>query len=359
MAFTQPINQNDAKKDHSTISWFGAKRQFSSVDLLKLAATLGLLVVCLVVCAPAARGQEPSITWEQLQTVAIDQILTCAQAQDPFLRANAIEAAQHLPQRVMPLVQRGLDDPHPAVRFAALATAGKLQLIQLAPACARLLEDDATAVRAAALFALRRCGQKIDITPLAQMLISQDPSLRGNVAMLLGMMGDPSATPMLKELARYPMPRASAVQEAIVRIQTAEALVKLGDDSALSALRSGAFAQFDEVRVLAVSMMGQLHDQRMEKAFIGMLDQPPIELQIAAAASLAHTRRFDGLSIVLNACDSQFPTVRAQAAIALALFPRPQAQPSLEKLLTDPDQTVRLAAAAAVCRYQDEEESDG
>lgn len=279
---------------------------------------------------------------------AVKQVLDSSRSPNGFLRANAIEAAHHLPQRVVPLVQLGLEDPHPAVRFAATATIGKLKLAEMTPAVERLATDPFESVRAAALWALHRCGRQVNMTPLAIMITSSKPTTRGNVAMLLGQMNNRTTAAMLKDLAGVPMPRASAVQEAIVRIQIAEAIVRLGDESALNALRAGAYSQFDEVRVLAVSMLGRLSDRRMEKALAQMLLEPPIELQVAAAGSLAQLGRFDGESVVVGACRSEIPTVRAQAAMTLAHFRSDQAAETLVGLLDDRKEQVRLSAAAAI-----------
>ncbi|MEE9212150.1 MAG: HEAT repeat domain-containing protein [Phycisphaeraceae bacterium] len=291
---------------------------------------------------------------------AIEQVLTSARSDDPFLRANAIEAAQSLPGRALPLVQLALDDEHPAVRFAALVTVGQLRFNAAVPAATRLRDDPVESVRAAALFALHQCGQQVDITPLAQALAGQSPSARGNAAMLLGMMDDPSAAPMLMELARVSMPKVASVQEAIVRIQVAEAVLKLTEDEvALSALRAGAFSQFDEVRVLAVLALGKIGDRRMKPAIARMLEDPPIELQLAAAEYLARLGDFEGLSVALEATGSTLFTVRAQAAMALALFGDVRASEALGRLLADPDEHVRVAAAAAVLRAAPPEAAAG
>ncbi len=279
---------------------------------------------------------------------AVHQVIESSRSRSGFLRANAIEAAHALPRRVVPLVQLGLKDRHPAVRFAAAVTIGKLRLQEMVPAVQPLMTDPSESVRAAALWALYLCDRSVDITPLAVMLTSSDPTTRSNVAMLLGQSNDVTAAALLKDLASSPMPRASAVQEAIVRIQIAEAIVQLGDESALNALRAGAYSQFDEVRVLAVSMLGRFNDRRMAKAFAHMLLAPPIELQIAAAESLAHLGRFDGQPVVIDACRSDIHTARAQAAMALARFDSEQATQMLWQLLDDHQEQVRLSAAAAI-----------
>lgn len=280
---------------------------------------------------------------------AVQQILASSRSSDPFLRANAIEAAGPLPDRVVPLAQLGLDDPHPAVRFAAAAQVGRLKLKSLAPACRKLLTDTSESVRAAAMFALRACGQEVDISPLAGMLTGSDASARGNAAMLLGLLGDKSAIPMLKDTARVPLHRANPATSAIVRIQVAEAVVKLGDEESLSALRAGLYSSLEEVRVLAVQMLGRVGDKRMIRPMFDLIAQENApELQLAAAEALARLGEGDGLPLVLKiGRGSQVDTVRAQAAMTLGLFSDANAKAAVVHFMDDPSEMVRLAAAAA------------
>lgn len=296
---------------------------------------------------PAPAPTAAVAAWER----AIEQVRASGRSDDAFLRANAIEAAQMLPDHVVPMVQLGLEDRGSAVRFAALATIGKLRLTDLAPSARARLRDESPSVRAAAMFALRACGQEVDISPMAGMLVSREPTERGNAALLLGWLGEKSAAAMMRELSKAPMPRANPVQDAIVRLQVAEALVRLGDEEALDAVRAGAYSAFDEVRVLAVTMMGELGDRRMEKGVLRLMEKPPIELQLASAGTLARMGHADGLKIALHGSGSYLETVRSQSAWVLGWLDEPEAGRMLERLLRlDKSEMVRLSAASAVLR---------
>ncbi|MCE9592324.1 MAG: HEAT repeat domain-containing protein [Planctomycetes bacterium] len=279
---------------------------------------------------------------------AIEQVLASTRSPDPFRRANAVECVQVLPDRAGPVVQLALEDPQRSVRFAALVVIGRMKLSSLAPSAEPFLHDPEPSVRAAAIYALRANKKPVDMSPLAAMLGSRDPSLRSNAAMLLGMLGDKSALPMIREMSERPLPqRTSQASAAIARFQATEAIVKLGDDSALASLRAGPYSQYDELRVLAVQALGHVNDRAMTRAIEAILLQPPVELQLAAAESLARFGRPDGLEVTLLASQSPTPTVRAQAAMVLGLFPDPRAPQALERLLGDGDEQVRLSAAAA------------
>lgn len=291
----------------------------------------------------------------EVRDQAVRQVLDAARSDDAALRANAIEAVQALPRRARPVAQLGVEDENPAVRFSALVTIGKLSLEGLGEASRRIARDtnEHPSVRAAALYAARRCGEDVDISPMAELLASPEPTVRANAAMLLGMLGDVSAVEMLEELAARPMPRARVERAALVRLQIAEALVRLGEEDALDAIRAGAYSAHGEVRVLAVQTLGKLNDRRMEAAYAQIVEgDNPIELRLAAAEALV---RIDGeaeLDVMEEGAAWDNPAIRTQAAFTLGLVAHPQAASRLRQLLEDEQERpqVRLAAATAILR---------
>ncbi|MCC6579374.1 MAG: HEAT repeat domain-containing protein [Phycisphaeraceae bacterium] len=304
--------------------------------------------------APAAPDQ---IVLRAAQSRAVQQILVSARSKEAFLRANAIEAAEALPARIGPLVQRGLDDPDPVVRFASLATIGKLKLSGVAPNARQLLQDPNDSVRAAAMFAIAANfganpaanPMAVDVTPMARLLYSSDPGTRANVAMLMGMMHDRSAVDMLKDAAHMKLPMASPVRATLARLQIGEAVVKLGDMDDLDAIRASVYSQFDEVRILGVQILGRLQDKAWLPAIKNLVSKPPLELQIAAAGAMGQLGDAGGLDVILQAAQNPSELVRAQAAISLGmLHGHPRAMQELVRLMDDPTETVRLAAAAGL-----------
>jgi len=348
---------------------------------------LGLLLV-VAPLAHAAKDsdaeQVPTLT--ELREDAVRLVQVAARDQDPYLRANAIEAMQSVPGRALPVAQLGLDDEHPAVRFTALVTIGKMRLRELGPAAARLMNDPDDSVRAAALFATRRCGHDVDISEMADLLASPHPSVRGNVVMLLGMMGDTSALPMIKAQAKIPLSdrRVDKLRRTLVRVQVAEAQVLLGDPDAISPLRAAAYSEFDEVRVLAVTMLGRLRDASTESGLLAMAERrdQPVELRLAAAEAVSHIggralikSLLEQNGFVLEACHSENPVLRSQAVIAAGalesarqrvyrdllpsdpptiwrLFEATDMRAAIARAMDDSHPQVRLSAAAAVLRAQ-------
>lgn len=309
----------------------------------------GLILMSLVLwvqCSAAAAG-----AIEDAEPQAVQTLLEAVRSDQPLLRMNAIEAAKAMPDRAQPMVQLALDDPNPAVRFAALVTAGRLQLEGVGRR-AQLMSTDTDQpdyVQAAAIFTAHRCGLDADLGRLAEMLFHPDLRQRSNAALLFGLSEDPAAVPVLVDAAQDPMWRAEPLQRELVRIQIAEALLNLGEEESIKALRGAAYSNEDEVRVLAVLMIGRAGDRSMRGNLINFLAKDPIELRLAAAEALARFDSSEGLPVMLEAVDTDRPTVRAQAAFALGqLADDPQAEAALVGLLDDPEPAVRIAAAAAI-----------
>lgn len=282
---------------------------------------------------------------------AVQTLLEASRSDEALLRMHAIEGAKSMPDRALPMVQLALNDPNPAVRFAALVTTGRLQLDSLGARALRLADDpdQPTYVQAAALFAADRCGQEADLGRLASMLWSADTALRSNAALLFGLSEDPSAVPVLLDAAEAPMQRSEPVDRELVRLQITEALLQLGHEPSLKAMRGAAYSNHDEVRILAVLMLGKAGDGGMRGNLTGFLAKDPAEFRLAAAESLARLGSAEGLPVMLDASVNEaYPTLRSQSAFALAQVSwDPRAVKHLLNLLDDPEPMVRIAAAAA------------
>jgi HEAT repeat protein len=290
---------------------------------------------------------------------AIDLLLQAAGSAEPLLRANAIEALHAAPERLEPAVRSGLGDENQGVRFVAAMMVGRQRLTSLAGLVEPLLADDSMSVRAAAIYALRRCGRKADLNPLAAMIMSADSTVKANAALVLGELGDRSAVPMLREAVGRESPRASRARVRIVDLQIAEAMVKLGQDSQLEVIRAALFAPVEqgEITVLACQMCGQLRDEAyapslLDKATREGRRQEPAEIRLAAAEALAQMDpRRAPIEVPLAYVGSDRPELRVQAAATLGSFPADeQVVESVRGLMEDPNPMVQVAAAGAILR---------
>ncbi|MEM9882330.1 MAG: HEAT repeat domain-containing protein [Planctomycetota bacterium] len=286
-----------------------------------------------------------------LEPRAVAVLLEASRSDDALLRMHAVEGAAAMPERALPMVQLALQDTNPAVRFAAWVTTGRLRLDSLAGRAEAAAADEAEPayVRAAAVFAAHRGGREADLGRLASMLYSDDPRLRSNAALLFGLMDDtPAAVPVLVDAAEAPLLRSEPVERELFRLQLAEALLNLGQTESLKALRGAAYSNEDEVRVLAVVMLGRAQDRGMRGNLTTFLARDPVELRLAAAEALARMGYLDGLPVMLSASESPSATLRSQAAFALGQAAADaEAVARLTLLLDDASPRVRVAAAAA------------
>lgn len=341
--------------------------------------------------AAAQDANETKILLLQSKPSAYAVLRAAGQSDNPRERLAALEAVQYAPDAAFELARRRLSDENPAVRFGALVTVGKLKLTGLSDAALDLMRDDNESVRAAALFAAKRCGKEVDLSPLGWMLANGSSGARANAAMLIGELGDPQAIDMLRAMAAKPMPRVSAAQRSWVRLQFAEAMLRLDadDDETLGSIRASVYSTLDDVRVLAIQILGEVGDRSVQGGLSHIIKRDnPIQVKIAAAQSLVRmgnrqvaqvlldATRYDARQLrkdlteyvnknqvggpeaaaireLLNdeqARESAAAEVRAQAAVGLGYVASASSAERLATLLDDPDPIVRVAAASAILR---------
>lgn len=363
-----------------------------SVSVKALAAALVLVFGAVSTQAQnASAPNETRIALLQAKPQAYALVEAAGRHEQPRVRLAALEAALHAPDAAHDLALNGLSDENPAVRFAALVTIGKLRITRLADAANDLTSDDNESVRAAAMFALKRCGKQVDLSPLANMLASGKASARANAAMLVGQLGDQQAIPMLRDMAAKPMPRVSTAERTWVRLQFAEAMIRLDPDDpeVLGSVRAAMYSNLQDVRVLSMQILGEVGDRSVRGGLAHIVKRDnPIQVKIAAAQALARMGDGSGQEVLLDASEYSTKTlrrelqrylrglegnapeaqavreilddpalqaraaaeVRAQAAVALGWLDSDAAVARLTRLLKDPDPIVQVAAASAVLR---------
>ncbi len=328
---------------------------------------------------PEGSGQTYSdpVARSGLRERAIVLLGESARSASALARAHAVEALQGVPSRAEGAVRAGLSDENPGVRFAALMTMGRARMGGLVEAARPLLRDPSASVRAAAIFAMRVNGQEVDPTPLASMLESSDVGLRANVVMVLGEIGDASAAPMLKGAANDPRASGTLVEQKIVRLQVAEALVKLGDREAVQTIRASLYPSSVtevETAVLAAQILGNVRDLPSAPELIGRVREKmravedpsapdrmdpknpylwPPELRLAAARSLGQMGRREGVYVADQYAKAPEPMVRALSALVYGETGSEKELGKLEAMLGDSSEGVRVAAAAGVVKVVD------
>lgn len=274
------------------------------------------------------------------------------------LRANAVEALGGIPGRVEAPAGAGLKDPNEAVRFAAAMVIGYDRIDSLSGSVRPLLRDPSASVRAAAVFAMTRCGHEVDRATLARTLLEDESEgNRANAAFVLGELGDPSALPLLREAVRDPMRMFLEARERLLRLQISEAMIKLGDESQLETVRAALYPSRPEeleAVALAVQIIGEVRDRFAMDQLIYLAayrergQMMPAEIRLAAAASIAKLGDPGGYPIAMEYAKDERPVLRAQSAYVLGQTGQMQNLDELEVLLHDENDQVRLTAASAI-----------
>lgn len=298
-----------------------------------------------------------------LERTAVDLLSRAAASDNALLRANAIESLESAPDALMPAVRLGLGDQNRGVRFIATMMVGRKRMTSFSPLVEPLLDDPSGSVRAAAIYALARCERPVDRSPLASLVTSQDLEVRANAAMVLGLLGDTSAIPLLRAAMKIESPTKSPNAVRSVEMQVAEALFRLeGNQQDLEVIRAGLFAGEgdEELSALASQLCGSLKDEASMKtlAWIGWRPDPPApaEVRMAAATGLARINPFIGAGEPLKPdpllahVGSEQAALRAQAAIGLGWFRSPEVLPTLATMIRDRNAMVQVAAAGAILR---------
>ena len=259
----------------------------------------------------------------------------------PTPRVHALEAVKDLGEvEHGPEVIAALSAAEPITRFAAALTAGGLKLQAAHEPLLAIANDRDSNVRIAVRYALHRLGD----THLSHDLekYARDPrkDVRGNTAMVLGMLEEPSALKVLQVLRTDPEPS--------VRQQAAEAMWRLGDDSGMEALIGMTVSRYPDDQLFALLALAEPRDQRVGRTIEAGLNVDYIEVQLVAARALGMLGTDEGYAVALQGAVSQDPRQRFMAALALGAIGRADTQDVLRKLLADDYESVRIAAAEAI-----------
>ena len=175
---------------------------------------IGGAVVAMVAGLPAVAQAQPKgataggdelVSASVARERAAEMRLEASQEPSPHVRANPIEALEGASGRTGQVALRGMSDPNVGVRTVAAMVVGRAQLRDAAPAARALLTDSSAYVRAAAIYALRRCGHDENPTPLATMVSSHpDAPVLAHAAFILGALRDRSAIAMSPPAAISP-----------------------------------------------------------------------------------------------------------------------------------------------------------
>ena len=292
-------------------------------------------------------------------STAIGILEQAAVSEYPQMRANAIEALHNAPELVLPYAQDGLADDNRGVRFVSAMTIGKFKEKSALHLLEPLLNDPSQSVQAAALYAMHECGRKVDLSPLGRMIRSNDPEVRGNAAMVFGLLGNESAVPLLEASVQQGMNLAEPAREKVVELQIAESLFYLGQEDQVQTIRAALYYPPDqqEMTALACIMLGRMQDQGAIGGLQRLIsaegdERRPAEVRMAATLALSQLGVRTSTDWIAEYLNHNSPALRLQAALTLGEIGDQRAYAALENLLNDREPLVRLAAADSVVQLQ-------
>lgn len=291
-----------------------------------------------------------------LQAAAGRSLVAALRSPDELVRAHALEAVADIaPANAAPLVVPLLNDPSLLVRKAAAITAGRLRLTAAHGPLVRMVSTEIAAGDAAdvdratyalqahmaAVFALHQLGDTRWSHELEQTAHDPRPQIRGDTALILELIGNTSAEPILFDLMRHD-------RVPNVRLQAAEALWRLGDPRGEDTLIQATVSSYVSDRMVALLALSAPHDPRVLRNVYGLLTDDYPEVALVAARAAGQLGNDAGVGVAEAGARSDSPMQRALAALALGDIGRTDSQPVLAKLLNDDRPDVTLTAAAAL-----------
>jgi HEAT repeat protein len=330
--------------------------------------TKALAAIALTTYALFCSGCKESLTTRRdwPLTVSVDTLVPYATKiiqdaladPDPLIRANAIEVVAKTKQvRLMPKVQRLMNDQFVPVRFSAAVAVGDFEYALAQNSVAELLKDQNENVRIAAIYAMGKIGQTDSVPQIRKAITSTDQTVRANAALLLGKSGDTST--LTSQALWWTLRREDSSDK--VRFQTAEALAMLADERIYPKLWTMLISAYADDRVMGIKAMRELGTLQARDAIATMLDDDVVEVRLAAAEQLGalnDTRAepvvIDVFARELNAGLDKQSQVRVNIRLALAIgqIGSQSLTRFLPQLLKDDSKFVRLAAAMAVFQCQ-------
>ena len=286
-----------------------------------------------------ARKDEPLNA--SLVASARQQLATAAGSDDPVLRENAMEAARRLKDpAIHPLILKGLDDPIRIVRFRAALAAGEHRLAEAKPQLEAMADVPDPHLRIAVIFALHRLGITDYTHDLEGTATNPEPGVRADTAMILGLLGEPSAVKILKVLARDSNP--------VVRQMAWESMWRLGDQSRLDELVGLTISKYADDQMLGLLALSAPRNETVREHVRTGLTSDHTETCLVAARAMGQLNSDEGYGVALKGAQSGEGRHRFLAALAFGAIGRTDAQPVLAKLLKDRDPRVRVAAATGL-----------
>jgi HEAT repeat protein len=323
-----------------------------------ICATAGLISLQIMGCQDSfgLRSDPASLPSGVPATQAVQVLDAGLSDPDPRVRSSAIEViVQTRQSRLMPKVKRSIRDPIVPVRFSALVAMGELRYSLAKRDMHQIFneENENPSVRLAAAYALDRLGEKQYANHYYDAITSTDMTLRANSALLLGRSGDRNTLKLLYWALQDRDSDDKVLQQAI------ESVAILGDERIYQKLWTELISAYADDRIHGIRGMGHLGIEPAKQALGTMLEDPILEVRLAAAEQLGRFNDPVGQYLVQEAFKPDPKRdaaaqirIKVMAAMAIGEIGTESLIQYLPRLLNDASPFVRIAAAKAALRQR-------
>ena len=296
---------------------------------------------------------------EQLRNRMQEVLLQAASGNEAALRCNALETLAQLKAdaKVQKLALKALQDELPAVRFTAGVALGDMKDDSARRPLEQLLWDREESVKMAAGYALEKLGDTRFKKWYDAALFGKDSHLKSQASLLLGKLGQTTlrsdSRAKLWQVLRQPK------QDAVVKLQAAEALAKLGDANVLTKLLAFAGSGYADDRLMAISGLEYLGGENAFAMLVTLADDAQLEVRLSAIRALGPRAEEKNLTLVRRSLRHTDPgedatvttRVRSLAVLALGKTGHQNDAKLLYQAMEDPSPYVQVAAARATIDF--------
>jgi HEAT repeat protein len=322
------------------------------------------------------RRDAASTVFEKLLTMPAPDHLHAAAYRGLIASADRIRALE--------LVKTAIRGDHGPMQMAALEMARSLDFPELTRVLCESLPRAAPPMKVALVEALRQRGDPAASPSLAALVKSPDREVRVAALAGLGELGDATAVASLLEasgstdeaemkagrrallvLQRGDITRALITQlasgEPAARAEAARALAGRGDKDAVASLTAVARENSEPVRGAAFLALGQLADTTHIPALVRLVVEAKDDdsLDKAREALSAACLRLKGQGVqvdanpIIDGLAGAPPKTRGALLEAGSVISDERLRAAMRRALSDPDESLRQAAAIALCGTRD------
>ncbi len=222
---------------------------------------------------------------EKLRRRVMATITDALDSEEPVMRCHGLELLGLMKDKsTYHYIRQSLTDQAVAAVFAGAVAAGDVRDYQCRNQLEKLLKNDNVSIKLAAGYGLERLGDGRFVRWYDEALLGADAQSASQACMMLGKLGNTARRKDSKKKLWEVLRKRG--QKAIVRLQAAEALARLGDQNVTEKLLVYAGSGYADDRLIAVSGLELLKNSESLAMMEVLADDAQIEVQLAALRAL-------------------------------------------------------------------------